>query len=63
MVENVSICVLKKDALEVDILQSVDPYFVDEIFGGDYELYLEDRGYNLAEISYIVSEDLNIVYK
>ena len=54
------IIILHYPTQEVEILRNVDADFVEAFFGGDVELYLEDRGYNLNDIHYMCAEEIVI---
>ena len=52
--------ILHYPTAEVDILRNVDADFIEDIFAGDVELYLEDRGYNTNDIHYMCAEEIVI---
>lgn len=57
-----TIVVLDYSTASCDILQNVDADLIVEKFEDDVELYLEDIGYNLHDIYYMVTDDDPVCY-
>jgi hypothetical protein len=44
----------------VDVIRGIDVDYIDESFGGDVELYLDEQGYNINDIHYMCVDELVI---